>query len=35
VFGLAFPMSGIAIVVMILIDQVLLRFVPSLRRVLS
>ena len=35
VFGLAFPMSGIAIVVMILIDQVILRFVPPLRRIFS
>ena len=35
VFGLAFPMSGLAIIGMVLIDQVLLRFVPALRRVMS
>lgn len=34
-FGLAFPMSGIAIVVMILIDQAILRLVPPLRRAFS
>jgi uncharacterized iron-regulated membrane protein len=34
-FGLAFPMTGIAIVVMILIDQTLLRFLPPLRRLFS
>lgn len=34
IFGLAFPISGLAIVVMVLIDQTLLRFVPSLRRVM-
>jgi uncharacterized iron-regulated membrane protein len=32
VFGLAFPMSGIAIVVMVLFDQTVLRIVPPLRR---
>jgi uncharacterized iron-regulated membrane protein len=35
IFGLAFPMSGLAIVGMVLIDQVLLRFVPPLRRAMS
>ena len=35
VFGLAFPMTGIAIVVMVLIDQAILRFVPPLRRVFA
>jgi len=35
VFGLAFPMSGIAIVVMVLVDQLILRFVPPLRRMVS
>jgi uncharacterized iron-regulated membrane protein len=34
-FGLAFPMTGIAIVVMILIDQTILRLSPSLRRIFS
>jgi uncharacterized iron-regulated membrane protein len=34
-FGLAFPMSGLAIVVMVLIDQIVMRFVPPLRRVFS
>lgn len=33
-FGLAFPMTGIAIVAMVLIDQAILRLVPPLRRVL-
>ncbi|MET0748640.1 MAG: PepSY domain-containing protein [Rhizobium sp.] len=31
-FGLAFPMSGIAIVAMIAIDQAIIRLVPPLRR---
>lgn len=35
VFGLAFPMTGIAIVVMIVIDQAILRFVPPLRRIFA
>jgi uncharacterized iron-regulated membrane protein len=34
-FGLAFPMSGLAIVVMVLIDQVVLRFIPPLRRIIT
>ncbi|KQY12279.1 PepSY-associated TM helix domain-containing protein [Rhizobium sp. Root482] len=32
IFGLAFPMSGIAILVMVLVDQVVLRLAPPLRR---
>jgi uncharacterized iron-regulated membrane protein len=32
IFGLAFPMTGIAIVAMILIDQTVLRFVSPLKR---
>lgn len=35
VFGLAFPLTGLAIVAMILIDQLLIRFVPPLRRFFS
>lgn len=35
VFGLAFPMTGIAISGMILVDQVILRLVPPLRRAFS
>jgi hypothetical protein len=31
-FGLAFPMSGIAIVLMIAADQSIIRFVPPLKR---
>lgn len=34
VFGLAFPLTGIAIVVMIIVDQALM-LVPALRRILS
>jgi len=34
-FGLAFPMTGIAIVVMVLVDQIVLRFIPPLRRIMS
>jgi uncharacterized iron-regulated membrane protein len=34
-FGLAFPITGIAIIVMILIDQTILRLVPPLRRAFS
>ncbi|UVC07794.1 PepSY domain-containing protein [Rhizobium sp. TH2] len=32
VFGLAFPMTGMAIIVMVLLDQTVLRFIPPLRR---
>jgi uncharacterized iron-regulated membrane protein len=35
VFGLAFPMTGIAIAVMVLLDQAVLRFIPPLRRIFS
>ncbi|WP_337268650.1 PepSY-associated TM helix domain-containing protein [Oryzifoliimicrobium ureilyticus] len=35
VFGIAFPISGIAIAVMVLFDQIVLRLIPPLRRVLS
>lgn len=35
VFGLAFPLTGLAIIVMILTDQLVLRFVPPLRRVFA
>ncbi|CAN7689689.1 PepSY-associated TM helix domain-containing protein [Rhizobium sp. LjRoot254] len=35
VFGLAFPMTGIAIVVMVLLDQTILRLIPPLRRIFS
>lgn len=31
-FGLAFPMTGIAIAIMILVDQAILRLVPPLRQ---
>ena len=32
IFGLAFPMTGIAIIVMVLTDQIILRLAPPLRR---
>ncbi|SCB61722.1 Uncharacterized iron-regulated membrane protein [Rhizobium aethiopicum] len=35
IFGIAFPMTGIAIAVMILIDHIVLRLVPPLRRAFS
>jgi uncharacterized iron-regulated membrane protein len=35
VFGLAFPMTGIAIIVMVLLDQTILRFIPPFRRIFS
>ena len=35
VFGLAFPMTGIAIIVMIVLDQTILRLLPPLRRIFS
>jgi uncharacterized iron-regulated membrane protein len=35
VFGMAFPLTGAAIVAMLLFDQLLVRFVPSLRRFFS
>jgi uncharacterized iron-regulated membrane protein len=31
-FGLAFPMSGVAIVAMIAVDQSVIRLVPPLKR---
>jgi uncharacterized iron-regulated membrane protein len=34
-FGLAFPMTGLAVVAMILFDQTVLRFIPLLRRAFS
>ncbi len=35
VFGAAFPMTGIAVVIMVLIDQIILRLVPRLARIVS
>jgi uncharacterized iron-regulated membrane protein len=35
VFGVLFPLTGITILAMILIDQFVIRFVPPLRRLLS
>ncbi|MBB3918971.1 PepSY-associated TM helix domain-containing protein [Rhizobium fabae] len=35
IFAIAFPMSGLAIVVMIAFDQLVVRFVPLLKRVLA
>ncbi|MFS8044545.1 PepSY-associated TM helix domain-containing protein [Rhizobium sp. BR 314] len=35
VFGAAFPLTGFAIVVMLLLDQTILRFVPPLKRFFS
>ena len=35
VFGVLFPLTGITILAMILLDQLVIRFVPPLRRVLS
>ncbi|QND48205.1 PepSY domain-containing protein [Rhizobium lusitanum] len=34
-FGAAFPLTGLAIVIMLLFDQILLRFVPPFRRFFS
>ena len=34
-FGLAFPLTGLAILAMIAFDQIVVRFVPPLRRVLA
>jgi uncharacterized iron-regulated membrane protein len=34
-FGAAFPLTGLAIVLMLLFDQILLRFVPPFRRFFS
>ena len=35
IFSLAFPMSGLAILVMIAFDQIVVRFVPPLKRVFA
>lgn len=35
VFGVLFPLTGLAILAMILLDQVVIRFVPPLRRLFS
>ena len=35
VFGLAFPLTGLAILAMIAFDQVVIRFVPPLRRIFA
>ena len=35
VFGAAFPMTGIAVIVMVLVDQIALRFIPALTHTLS
>lgn len=35
VFGLAFPMTGIAVIVMVLLDQTIIRLVSPLRRIFS
>ncbi|KEC71269.1 iIron-uptake factor PiuB [Rhizobium leguminosarum bv. phaseoli CCGM1] len=35
IFAVAFPMSGLAIVAMIAFDQVVVRFVPPLKRIFA
>jgi uncharacterized iron-regulated membrane protein len=35
IFGIVFPMTGIAVVAMVLFDQIALRLIPALRSIMS